>query len=249
MKNLNNKVALVTGTGSGIEKAIALIYAKEGAKVVVSDIDEKGGNQTVAEIKAKGGEAFFIKADTAKPNDHKNLVEQIAKQYGDLHITCNDSGIGGSVANVADYTENLDRVISINLSGVFYALHYQIPTKLTSGRGSIVNITSILGAVGTKNLGTYVAAKHGVVGLTQTAALEYADKKIGVNAVGPRYINAPMPTKTLDDKSINSLSVMRPIGKLGTTEEVAELVLWLSSVKPSFATGSYYTIDGGCTPQ
>lgn len=251
MKILENKVALVTGSGSGIGKAIALLYASEGAKVVVSDIDEKGGDETVSLIKSKGGEAIFIKADTSKPSDHKSLVEQTVKKYGGLHIACNNAGIGGELAPIGEYPiDGWDKIISINLSGVFYGLHYQIPAMLTSGGGgSIVNMASILGMVGTKNLSGYVAAKHGVVGLTKTAALEYADKKIRVNAVGPGYINTPLLTDTLDEASIKSLAGLHPIGRLGTAEEIAELVLWLSSSKSSFVTGSYYTIDGGYTAQ
>jgi len=142
-----------------------------------------------------------------------------------------------------------DKVIGINLSGVFYGLHYQIPAMLASGGGSIVNMASILGLVGTKNSPAYVAAKHGVVGLTQAAAVEYANQHIRINSVGPGYIVTPLLTKTLDDATMQSLAGLHPIGRLGTAEEVAELVLWLSSDKSSFVTGSYYMIDGGYTAQ
>src|SRR3954454_10601450 len=146
MKLLESKVAIITGAGSGIGKAISLLYAAEGAKIVVSDIDEKGGNETVSEIKAKGGEAFFVKADTSKPEDNKNVVEQAVKKFGGLHITVNNAGIGGPLTLVGDYPiDGWDKVISINLSGVFYGLRYQIPAILNSGGGSIVNIASILG--------------------------------------------------------------------------------------------------------
>jgi NAD(P)-dependent dehydrogenase (short-subunit alcohol dehydrogenase family) len=251
MKILENKVAIVTGASSGIGKAIALLYASEGAKVVVSDIDEKGGNETVSLIKSKGGEAIFLKADTSKPGDHKSLVEQTVKKYGGLHIACNNAGIGGDLAPTGEYAiDSWDKIISVNLSGVFYGLRYQIPAMLeTGGGGSIVNMASILGMVGSKNVSGYVAAKHGVVGLTKTAALEYADKQIRVNAVGPGYITTPLLTDTLDEDTIDSLAGLHPIGRLGTAEEVAELVLWLSSSKSSFVTGSYYTVDGGYTAQ
>lgn len=251
MKILENEVAIVTGAGSGIGKAVASLYASEGAKVVVSDLNEKGGNETVSLIKSKGGEAVFIKADTSKPGDNQSLVEQAVKKYGGLHIACNNAGILGDLVPVGEYSiAGWDKIISINLSGVFYGLRYQIPAMLTTGEGgSIVNLASILGTVATINLSGYVAAKHGVVGLTKTAALEYADKKIRVNAVGPGYINTPLLSNVLDEAAISALVKLHPIGRLGTAEEVAELVLWLSSSKSSFVTGSYYTIDGGYTAQ
>ncbi|MGV8944934.1 MAG: SDR family NAD(P)-dependent oxidoreductase [Lutibacter sp.] len=251
MKILENKVAIVTGSGSGIGKAVALLYASKGAKVVVSDINEKDGNETVSLIKSQGGEAVFIKADTSKPSDHQSLVAQTIKKYGGLHIACNNAGILGDLVPIGEYSVGgWDKIISINLSGVFYGLHYQIPAMLNTGEGgSIVNLASILGTVGTINLSGYVAAKHGVVGLTKTAALEYADKKIRVNAVGPGYIETPLLSNVLDESAINALVKLHPIGRLGTAEEVAELVLWLSSSKSSFVTGSYYTIDGGYTAQ
>ena len=250
MKELENKVALVTGAGSGIGKAVALMYAMEGAKVVVSDINEESGNETVIQIKKRGGESIFVYADTAKQTDHQFLVDQTLKQYGSLHVACNNAGIGGPLCLTGDYPiDDWDKVISINLSGVFYGMHAQIPAMLTSGGGSIVNIASILGAVGTKMSPAYVAAKHGVVGLTKAAALEYADKKIRINSVGPGYINTPMLSKALDESMISMVAALHPIGRLGTSEEVAELVLWLNSMRSSFVTGSYYTIDGGYTAQ
>src|SRR6476620_6424872 len=151
MKLLENKVAIITGAGSGIGKAISLLYAAEGAKIVVSDIDEKGGNETVSEIRAKGGEAFFVKADTSKPDDNKNIVEQAVKQFGGLHIAVNNAGIGGPLLPTGEYPiESWEKVIAVNLSGVFYGMRYQIPAMISSGGGSIVNIASILGKVGTK---------------------------------------------------------------------------------------------------
>lgn len=250
MKELENKVTIVTGAGSGIGKAVALMYAMEGAKVVVSDINEESGNETVIQIKKRGGDAIFVYADTAKQTDHQFLVDQTLKQYGSLHIACNNAGIGGSQNMTGDYLiDDWDKVISINLSGVFYGMHAQIPAMLTSGGGSIVNMASILGSVGTKMSPAYVAAKHGVVGLTKAAALEYADKKIRINSVGPGYINTPLLTNTLDESMMTSIASLHPIGRLGTAEEVAELVFWLSSMRSSFVTGSYYTIDGGYTAQ
>lgn len=250
MKNLEKKVAIVTGGGSGIGKAISLLYASEGAKIVVSDINEQGGNETVAEIRAKGGEAIFVKADTAKPDDSKNVVEQAVKQFGGLHIAVNNAGIGGPLKPVGEYPiDGWDKVISINLSGVFYGLRYQIPAMLASGGGSIVNIASILGKVGTRGSAAYVSAKHGVVGLTEAAALEYADQKIRVNSIGPGYIITPLLTNALDDATMKALVGLHPMGRLGQSEEVAELALFLNSDKASFITGGYYNIDGGYLAQ
>lgn len=250
MKDVENKIAIVTGSGSGIGRASAILLASEGAKVVIADVDEVGSHETVVQITAAGGEAIFIKTDTSKPQDHELLVEQTVEKYGGLHIVCNNAGIGGPLGPVGEYPiDGWDKVIAINLSGVFYGMHYQIPAMLKSGGGSIVNMASILAIVGTKNSSAYVSAKHGVIGLTQTAALEYADKKIRVNAIGPGYISTPLLTNALDEGTLNVLAGMHPIGRLGTSEEVAELVLWLSSSKSSFVTGSYYTIDGGYTAQ
>lgn len=249
MKMLENKVAIITGAGSGIGKAISLLYAKEGAKIVVSDIDEKHGNEVVSEIKSNGGEAIFVKADTSKPEDNKNLVEQTVKQFGGLHLAVNNAGIGGPIGPTGDYpVDGWDKVISINLSGVFYGLRYQIPAILKSGGGSIVNMASILAKVGTKGSAAYVAAKHGVIGLTESAALEYADQNIRINAVGPGYIQTPL-LESLDEATMKALVGLHPIGRLGKPEEVAELVLWLNSDKASFVTGAYYNVDGGYLAQ
>ncbi len=250
MKMLENKVAIVTGAGSGIGRAIASLYAAEGAKVVVADIDEKGGNETVQMIKAKNGEAIFILSDSSSADGNRQLVEQTVKQFGKLDIACNNAGIGGPLAPTGEYpVDGWDKVISINLSGVFYGMRHQIPAMLAAGGGAIVNIASILGNVGSRLSPAYVAAKHGVVGLTKTAALEYADKNIRVNSVGPGYIVTPLLTKNLTPDIMNGLAAMHPIGRLGTAEEVAELVLWLSSSKASFVTGSYYPVDGGYLAQ
>lgn len=250
MKLLENKVAIITGAGSGIGKAISLLYASQGAKVVVSDISEKGGNTTVSEIKAKSRDALFVKADTSNAEDSKNLVEQTVKQFGGLHIAVNNAGIGGPLASTGEYPiDGWDKVIAINLSGVFYGMRYQIPAMLKSGGGSIVNVASILGKVGTKGSPAYVAAKHGVIGLTEAAAVEYSDKKIRVNSIGPGYILTPLLTNSLDDTAMKALVGLHPIGRLGTSEEVAELALWLNSDKASFVTGAYYNVDGGYLAQ
>jgi NAD(P)-dependent dehydrogenase (short-subunit alcohol dehydrogenase family) len=246
MSILKDKVALVTGAGSGIGKQVALKYAAEGAKVIVSDIVEKGGKETVDEIKAAGGEAFFIMADTGKPEDNEYLVQQTIAKYGALHIACNNAGIGGPAAPTGEYPiDGWEKVIKINLSGVFYGMRYQIPAILKSGGGNIVNMASILGKVGFANSVAYVAAKHGVIGLTETAAVEYASQGVRINAVGPGFIKTPLIETAMDEASRNALVALHPIGRLGESSEVAELVLWLSSEKASFVTGSYYNVDGG----
>lgn len=249
MKMLENKVAIVTGAGSGIGREIAIIYAEEGAKVIVSDVSEKGGNETVDLIKKKG-EAIFVKADSSSPKDNEMLVNKAVEKYGALHIACNNAGIGGPLGMTGEYPlDGWDKVIAINLSGVFYGMRYQIPAMSKAGEGVIINMASILGAVGTKLSPAYVAAKHGVIGLTKTAALEYADKNIRIVSVGPGYIKTPLVMKSLPADALEALVGLHPIGRLGDPREVAELVLFLSSKKASFITGSYYAIDGGYLSQ
>lgn len=249
MKSLESKVAIITGAGSGIGKATAELFAKEGAKVVVSDISEKNGKTVVEEIKKYGGEAFFVKADSSKPEDNEALVQQTLQKYGSLDIAVNNAGIGGPLGTTGEYPlDGWQKVIDINLSGVFYGLRYQIPAMLPKG-GSIINIASILGQAGAKFSPAYVAAKHGVVGLTKAAALEYADKKIRINSVGPGYIKTPLVMNTLGADALNSLVALHPIGRLGESHEIAEMILWLASSKSSFVTGAYYPVDGGYLAQ
>ena len=241
-----NKVAIVTGAGSGIGREIALKLAAAEANVIVSDVDEKGGAETARAITANGGSASLFAADVANPADHEALVAEAQARFGALHIAVNNAGIGGPSAPVGEYPiDGWDKVIAINLSGVFYGMRYQLPAIAKAGGGSITNITSILGQVGFPNAPAYVAAKHGVVGLTRNAALEYASSAIRVNAVGPAFIKTPLIEKSLDAAAIRALVDLHPLGRLGEPAEVAELVLWLSSDKASFVTGSYYAVDGG----
>lgn len=247
---LEGKVAVVTGAGSGIGRAIAVALAAHHAKVLVADLDEPGGTETARHIAADGGTAAFRRADVAKPEDHEALVAAAEKEFGALHIAVNNAGIGGPSAPVGEYPlDGWDRVIAVNLSGVFYGMRYQLPAIEAAGGGSITNIASILGQVGFRNSAAYVAAKHGVVGLTRNAALEYAAKGIRVNAVGPAFIKTPLIENAMDTNALRALVDLHPIGRLGEAAEVAELVLWLCSSKASFVTGSYYAIDGGYLAQ
>ena len=248
-KELNNRTAIITGAGSGIGKAVALLMAGEGANIVVSDISDENGKEAVEELKQKGGKAIFVKADSSSPKDNEALVAAAVKEFGNLHIAVNNAGIGGPIGPTGEYPiEGWQKVIDINLSGVFYGMRYQIPAMLKAGGGSIVNISSILGQAGTKGSSAYVAAKHGVVGLTKAAALDHAAQKIRINAVGPGYVNTPLLTG-MEDDARKALLGLHPIGRLGESEEIAELVLWLASDKASFVTGSYYAADGGYLAQ
>jgi NAD(P)-dependent dehydrogenase (short-subunit alcohol dehydrogenase family) len=249
---LQGKTAIVTGGGSGIGRAVALAYARLGANVVVGDIDEEGAEQTLEQIREKTpkAEMIFVRSDAGSPEDNEELVKAAVDRFGALHIACNNAGIGGDLKPVGELPiDSWDRVVRINLSGVFYGMHAQIPRMLEAGGGAIVNIASILGQVGTAGASGYVAAKHGVVGLTRTAALEYSAQGIRVNAVGPGYIDTPLLEKSLDDEARAGLVQMHPIGRLGRSEEVAELVTWLSSDAASFVAGAYYAVDGGYLAQ
>jgi NAD(P)-dependent dehydrogenase (short-subunit alcohol dehydrogenase family) len=247
MAELSGKVALVTGASSGIGRNTSLMYAREGARVVVSDVVEEGGNETVRRIENAGGEAFFVRADVSKPEDCENLVRQAVDRFGRLDIAVNNAGIGGEQNPTADYSlEGWRKVIDINLSGVFYCMKYEIPAMLQNGGGSIINVASILGWVAFANSPAYVASKHAVIGLTRTAAVEYAKQGVRVNAVGPGFIRTSMiEALEQNEEAYNMLISLHPIGRLGEADEVAELVLFLSTERASFITGAYYPVDGG----
>jgi NAD(P)-dependent dehydrogenase (short-subunit alcohol dehydrogenase family) len=243
MKILENKVAIISGGASGIGKACVELFLKEGAKVAITDLDEQSGNALAGQL---GENAIFIKADASSEEDNKKAVEQTVARFGALHIAVNNAGIGGEANKVADLSlGGWKKVIDINLNGVFYAMHYQIPEMRKVGGGSIINMASILGSVGMAQSSAYTAAKHGVLGLTKAAAWEYATEGIRINAVGPGFISTPLVDNALDEGTLDFLATQHAFQRLGRPEEVAEIVLWLASDKASFATGAYYPIDGG----
>jgi NAD(P)-dependent dehydrogenase (short-subunit alcohol dehydrogenase family) len=223
--------------------------AGAGASVVVSDIDEAGAQETLKMITAGGGTAHFVRADTSKPGDHETLVGETVKRFGALHIAVNNAGIGGPSAPTGEYPlDGWDKVIAINLSGVFYGMRCQIPAMKAAGGGSIVNMSSILGQVGFRNAPAYVSAKHGVVGLTKNAAIEHAGDNIRVNSVGPGFIRTPL-LDNMGEEALKAIAAMHPMNRLGTVTEVADLVLWLASGRASFVTGAYFAVDGGYLAQ
>lgn len=242
---MKNKVAIVTGAGSGIGRSTAIAFAKKGTKVVVSDVEDKGGQETVEIIKKDGGEAFYLHCDVSKHADCKNLADKTVEKYGRLDYACNNAGIGGELGNTADCKiEDWKKVIDINLNGVFYCMKYQIPHMLNSGGGAIVNVGSILSKVGFAGAPAYVASKHGLDGLTKNAALEYGTQGIRVNNVGPAFIKTPM-LDALDADTLKFLESVHATGRLGQPDEVANLIVWACSDEASFVTGAYLPVDGG----
>ncbi len=249
-KIFQNKVAIITGGSFGIGKATAIAFAKEGAKVVVADIIEDGA--TLAVIQSAGGEAMFISCDVSSEDSVKAMVEKTIDQYGRLDFAFNNAGVEGYSAPTHECaSDNWSKTININLKGVWLCMKYEIPHLLKQGKGAIVNNASIAGLVGFPNIPAYVASKHGVIGLTKNAALEYAKLGIRVNAVCPGVIRTPMVDRfTGKNKEVEKqFENMEPVGRMGEPEEVAAAVTWLCSDASSFVTGHSLTVDGGWVAQ
>jgi NAD(P)-dependent dehydrogenase (short-subunit alcohol dehydrogenase family) len=239
------KIAFVTGAGSGIGEATAKALAAAGASVAVADTNLAGADRVVAEILSLGGIAKSYRLDVSDEGAVGKVIAEVEKDFGGLHIAVNNAGIGGDQAPTGEQTPaGWRKVMAVNLDGVFYCMRHEIEVMKKYGSGSIVNMASILGAVAFANSSAYVAAKHGVVGLTQAAAIEYATQGIRVNAVGPGFISTPL-LNALPTDALAGIAAMHPMNRLGTSEEVAALVLFLASDEASFITGGYYPVDGG----
>lgn len=248
----SGRVALVTGAGSGIGRSSALAFAREGIKVVVADISPRSGEETVRMIQVEGGEALFVKVDVSRPGEVDMLIRQTVTTYGRLDYAHNQAGIEGHIAPTAECTEeNWDHVIDINLKGVWLCMKYEIQQMLRQGGGVIVNTSSAAGLVGTQRVPAYVASKHGVVGLTKAAALEYARANIRINAVAPGTIYTPMIERFSggDPEILAQFAEAEPVGRMGKPEEVADAVLWLCADGSSFVTGTVVSVDGGRVSQ
>jgi NAD(P)-dependent dehydrogenase (short-subunit alcohol dehydrogenase family) len=254
---VEGKVALVTGGASGIGRATAFAFAREGAKLIIADMQEDGGHQTVHMITEQGGEAIFIQVDVTSASAVEAMISQTVETYGRLDCAHNNAGIAGSGiagthrALTADYPdERWHQVIAVNLTGVWLCMKYELTQMLHQGGGAIVNTASVAGLVGLPYASAYVASKHGVVGLTKTAALEYAQHGIRVNCVCPGYIATPMTALGMQDPERRArIMASEPIGRVGTPEEIAEAVVWLCSDAASFVTGHAMTVDGGYVAQ
>lgn len=251
MNVLNAKVAVITGGASGIGKACAEVFAQRGARVVLSDLPDSDGESVAAAIRDKDGEAIFVPCDVSSPEQVNDLMERAVQEFGELHIGVNNAGISGDFEPTADTSlEEWQRVLDINLTGAFLCMKAQIPAMLEAGGGSITNVSSVAGRVGFPGASAYTASKHGMVGLTKSASIEYSSQGIRVNAVGPAVIETPMVGDMLaDDETREGLLAAHTIGRFGTPEEVAKFIAFLASDDASFITGGYHAIDGGYLSQ
>jgi len=247
--DLTGKVALVTGAGTGIGSAAAKLLAAKGAKVLVTDFNDEAGQETAAAITAAGGDAKYLHADMADGDDIKAMIDTAVESWGRLDCAVNNAGIAGILgAALADYPDDIfDKVISVNLKGVFLCMKHEINQMLTQETGgAIVNVASAAGLIGLPNA-AYTASKHGVVGMTKSAALTYSKDKIRVNAVCPGYVDTPAiaPALNAGEEIANALVAMHPIGRLGEADEIAEAIAWLCSDAASFMAGHAMAVDGG----
>jgi NAD(P)-dependent dehydrogenase (short-subunit alcohol dehydrogenase family) len=254
MKEFEGKVAIVTGASGGIGRASALAFAAKGTKVTVADVHVGGGEETVRMIKAAGGEALFVKTDVSNSRDVQAMISKTVDTYGGLNYALNNAGIGSANAMTADYPEDAwHKIIGINLTGVWLSMKYEIPEMLKQGKGAIVNTASAMGLTGLTLICGYVAAKHGVVGLTKVAAMEYATQGIRVTAVCPGFVETPMMDEAAQiggipkDEFYKALGAFSSAKRVGKPEEIAEAVIWLCSDAASYVTGSTLSIDGGWT--
>jgi NAD(P)-dependent dehydrogenase (short-subunit alcohol dehydrogenase family) len=252
MANLQNKIALVTGAASGIGRATAYAFAKAGARVAVVDWNKQQGEETAAAIQAQGGNAQFIYADVSKAVDVDNMVSSTVKHFGGLDYACNNAGVAGAMAPLHEYSEEKwDEVIDINLKGVWLCMKYEIPAMLKNNRGAIVNIASTFSLTAAPEHYGYVASKHGVVGITKCAALEFIKKGIRINAICPGGTETAQieECRRLNPAMIGPILAKHPIGRLADPSEIAKAVLWLCSDESSFAVGSILRVDGGLLAQ
>src|SRR5438876_9017051 len=251
MSQFVGKVALITGGNAGIGRAAAIEFAKQGAKVVVSGRREKEGHEVIAEIKALGGEAIFVKTDVSKESDVKVMIEQTLATFARLDFAFNNAGVEQMVTPLPEQTEETyDQIMDINVKGVWLSLKHEIPAMLKTGGGAVVNNASVAGLLGFATAPVYAASKHAVVGLTKAVALEYAKQNVRVNAVAPGAIETRMFHDFATTPEVKKmLESAHPIGRIGQPQEVASAVVWLCSAGASFVTGQIVPIDGGYTAQ
>jgi NAD(P)-dependent dehydrogenase (short-subunit alcohol dehydrogenase family) len=252
MSEFAGKVALITGGNAGIGRAGAIEFAKQGAKVVVSGRREKEGHEVVAEIKALGGEAIFVKTDVSKASDVKAMIDQTLATFGRLDFAFNNAGVEQLLTPLPDQSEeSYDQIMDINVKGVWLSLKHEIPAMLKTGGGAIVNNSSVAGLVGYAGDPVYVASKHAVNGLTKSVALEYAKQNVRVNAVAPGTIETRLYRDLVASapEAKQMMEAATPIGRVGQPEEIASIVIWLCSAGAAFTTGQIFAVDGGYTAQ